>query len=327
MNVKIALVGLGGFMVDSLYPRIHRLQVELVGICDKDPEKIKRFERIYTNPRSFTDFTQMIQEVKPDAVICAANAETHYNVAKFCLEKGIHVFIDKAPCSSAAQARELADLSKKTGKLVQVDFTPRFKTSYMLVKDVVSRKEFGTPALYYSKFHSPPYSSVEFYVSNHLIYHLDLACYLLGKLENITVFHKIHSARKGAMSINFTTEAGTVGVIQGACMTEGGFPWENLDILADSGRHIAVDNLTNVRYDRSGPARNITPGIPFQDNGDCLAWNPNFNNTAATTIMGIDAMLNEFYAGITEGKPLTCDIASCVNTMTATETVIKAIKA
>ncbi|MCL2319180.1 MAG: hypothetical protein FWC45_03785, partial [Treponema sp.] len=246
-----------------------------------------------------------------------------YEVARYCLLRQIPVYVEKVPCETAAQAEELAELSAKSGSIVMAGFNRRYATGYMMAKDVVSRKEFGQPAVFYMKFHASPYRSVDYFVFNHIIHLLDTACYILGKLDNISVLHRVFTPQKGSYVVNFTTASGTLGTLHSACMLATPFPMEYLDIAGTGGQEVTVDNLQDVRYNRSGPERDQIHGLPLQDNGDCLSWNASNGHAQGVDYMGFDAQLAEFYGAVSGGKPIASGIESCVNTMIALERVME----
>jgi predicted dehydrogenase len=195
----------------------------------------------------------------------------------------------------------LTELSKKAGVIVMAGFNRRYATGYMMAKDILSRKEFGPAVLFYSKFHANSYRSVEYYVFNHVVHQIDLACYLLGELENITVIKNIYTSQKGAYIVNFTAPFGDIGTLQSSCVLEAAYPMEYLDVSGLNGRNVTVDNLRDVRYNRSGPQRDLIHGLPLQDGGDCLAWNAS-NGYA----FGYDYLVSVHKAGYFVDRPCIC---------------------
>ncbi|MFA6507986.1 MAG: Gfo/Idh/MocA family oxidoreductase [Treponemataceae bacterium] len=324
-QIKLALVGCGDYLYNVMYFAMRKLPVRLVGICDIEQKQLERFSKTFNAPAQYASYTEMIDQQKPDAVVCGANAAVHYEVMKYCLLKGVNVFVEKTPCRTAAEAKELTELQKKSRKVAMVGFNRRFATSYMMAKEVIGRAEFGIPAMYYSKFHASPYRSIDYFVFNHIIHHLDLARFFLGDLENISVRHKIYTDTTGVFLVDFSTKAGTVGTIQSACMLQEPFPMERLDIVGTGGRDVVVDNLRSFSYNRTGPARDKKFDISLQNDGDCLAWNPSHGYAYGFDHMGFDAELAAFVSSVSSGAPTGCDIGDCVGSMEAMETVRKAV--
>ncbi len=56
--------------------------------------------------------------------------DTHFEIAKECIENGLHVLITKPSVKSLAHHQELVDLARKNGVLVDVEFHKRFDPMY-----------------------------------------------------------------------------------------------------------------------------------------------------------------------------------------------------
>jgi predicted dehydrogenase len=61
-----------------------------------------------------------------DAVSVATPTSTHYDVARACLERGIHVLVEKPMTSTVEQADELIELAARNGLVLQVGHQERF---------------------------------------------------------------------------------------------------------------------------------------------------------------------------------------------------------
>jgi predicted dehydrogenase len=327
--LKLALVGLGTFPFNVQYPMLRNEAVELKAVCDIDEAKCERFARFYNVPARYADYKDMIRMEKPDAVICVVNADVHYEAAKFCLENGVHVWVEKTPCNTAAQAEELAALQKKSGKFAGVGFNCRFITSYVMANEIIHRPEFGEISMFYSKFNASPYKSNDFFIFSHIIHHLDLARYLLGEIGDLHVQKKIKDDKRGAFAVHFTAlESGAIGTIQAASGLYEAYPCERLDIAGFGGANLVVDNLRDLRYNRSGPRRDNRDVPPLDSNGDCVCWNFNHRYGVSHGIYsyaGFEGEIYDFLDSIRDGKRPLCTIEESIGSMKAMEIVRKVL--
>jgi predicted dehydrogenase len=330
-KLKLAWIGCGGFSFNTLFPMLRNQPSRLQAVCDIDTAKLDRFAEFYQVEKKYTDYKEMIQKEKPDAVFCVVNADIHYEAAKYCLENGIHVFVEKTPCRNSEQAEELALLQKKSGKYLAVGFNRRYVTSYMLTHEIIHRPEFGSVAMYYSKFNANPYGSIDYFVFNHIIHHIDLARYLLGELTGISVQQLSIDENTGAGSfaVHFTAkEGGAIGTIQAAAVLNEAYPMERLDI-AGIGGNVVVDNIRDLRYNRSGPRRDVNFSESLKNDGDCLAWNLNSGYGIGAGIfsyLGFEAEISEFLNAVLGGHAPGCTIDRCIGTMQVMEIVRCAVK-
>jgi predicted dehydrogenase len=301
---------------------LRNLPITLRGVCDTDPAKLDRFARFFNAGNRYADYREMITTEKPDAVICVVNADIHYETAKFCLSRGIPVFVEKTPCQTAAQAEELSALQQ--GAYMAVGFNRRFVTAYMMTKEIIHRPEFGAISMYYSKFNASPYASTDYFVFNHIIHHLDLARYLLGEITDVQVQSRLRNDRSGAFAVHFAArESGAIGTIQAASMLEEAYPMERLDI-AGTGGNVVADNLRDLRYNRTAPARDIDFARTLDNAGDCLSWNLSAGYGIVRGIfsyLGLEAELEDFIAAARTGSKPSCTIDLCVGTMRAMEKI------
>jgi predicted dehydrogenase len=176
----------------------------------------------------------------------------------------------------------------------------------------------------YTKFNASQYKSTDYFIFNHIIHHIDLVRYLVGEIGDLYFQHKIHHERSGAFALHFTArDSGAVGTIQAASMLEEAYPMERVDI-AGTGGNLVVDNLRDLRYNRSGPQRDVNFAQPLENTGDCLAWNPSHGYGVGRGIfsyLGFEPEIAEFVQALLGGPRPSCTIEESVGTMRVMETI------
>ena len=135
-NVKVAVVGAGVMgryhaMNYSALPR-----AELVGIVDPDPERRAQAEAEF-GCAVFASVDELLVVRQVDAVSVAVPTILHYELAKQLLHCGLHVLVEKPVATDVGQARELAELSRSLGLVLQVGHITRFYQSVELLKQEV----------------------------------------------------------------------------------------------------------------------------------------------------------------------------------------------
>jgi predicted dehydrogenase len=127
MPLKIGVVGVGHM------GRIHAIKllamddVILVGIADTADECLEGFTREH-NTSCFRDHRELLHV---EAVVIATPTETHYETAKYFMEHGIHVFLEKPITSTPDQAHELIGLANSRGLVFQVGHLERFSPPFL----------------------------------------------------------------------------------------------------------------------------------------------------------------------------------------------------
>ena len=71
--------------------------VELVGLCDLDGEKLAATAEKFEIENTFGDYKEMIERTKPDAVYALMPPHVLFDVAMDVMQAGCHLFIEKPP--------------------------------------------------------------------------------------------------------------------------------------------------------------------------------------------------------------------------------------
>ena len=127
MPLKIALIGAGHMGRIHLEKLIDFEDVEVGGVADIDRNTLNGISEKYRVP-TFTDYKSIPDG--QDGVVVASSTETHYEIARNFLEKGVHVFIEKPITSGINQGEKLIELAEKQGLVLQIGHLERFNPAY-----------------------------------------------------------------------------------------------------------------------------------------------------------------------------------------------------
>ncbi|MDR3531228.1 MAG: Gfo/Idh/MocA family oxidoreductase [Rhodopila sp.] len=125
-TLRVGVAGAGHF------GRYHALKVaasgrtDLSGIYDPDLERAKTVG--WEAGAQEMDFEALLDG--SDAVIIAAPAEVHYDLAARALRAGKHVLVEKPIAATLQQADELGSLARERGLVLQVGHLERFSAAY-----------------------------------------------------------------------------------------------------------------------------------------------------------------------------------------------------
>ena len=125
-RLRVGLAGAGHF------GRYHALKVaasartELRGVYDPDLERAKTVGwEAGAKEIGLDDLLDLV-----DAMIIAAPAEAHFELASKSLRAGKHVLVEKPIAATLAEADALADLARDRGLVLQVGHLERFSAAY-----------------------------------------------------------------------------------------------------------------------------------------------------------------------------------------------------
>jgi predicted dehydrogenase len=137
--VSLAVIGVGvhGARHAEVFSRMPG--VELVGVADVNEATARAVaERCAT--QAATDFHDLLDQV--EAVSIAVPANKHYEVARACLERRIHVFLEKPIAETTGQATALVELVRGTPVVFQIGHVERFNPAITALERIVTRPRF-----------------------------------------------------------------------------------------------------------------------------------------------------------------------------------------
>ncbi len=126
------MIGAGNRANAVIYPAFHSLEnVEIVGICDIDSERLSRTADRYGIARRYGergvyDYQRMVQELKPDAAVVIGQPHIMYDIWKWCLEQGLNLYIEKPMALSMHQAIALEAIASRNDCITQVSLQRRY---------------------------------------------------------------------------------------------------------------------------------------------------------------------------------------------------------
>ena len=86
---------------------------------------------------AYNTIDEMLANHAVQAVSIASPTSLHYSLTKYCLQQGLHVLVEKPVATNTDHARELIELSRDSGLILQVGHITRFYKAVQLLKDRV----------------------------------------------------------------------------------------------------------------------------------------------------------------------------------------------
>ncbi|MCX8210500.1 MAG: putative dehydrogenase [Neolewinella sp.] len=132
--LKIGLLGTGHLgKIHLKCIRLAKARYNLIGFYDADADTARRVAeefhlKAYDSPEALIAASEVIDVVTP--------TPTHHAMVKLALQGGCHVFVEKPLTRTLEEAKELIELSRKTGKVVQVGHVERFNPALLALGDL-----------------------------------------------------------------------------------------------------------------------------------------------------------------------------------------------
>ncbi|TIE32621.1 UDP-N-acetyl-D-glucosamine dehydrogenase [Legionella pneumophila] len=131
-KIRCAVIGVG--YLGRFHAQKYQLipNAELVAVCDVN-STVCEVVSSELNVPAYIDYHDLLGKV--DAVSIAATTNKHFEIAKFCLQHGIHVLIEKPITETVSQAEELIRLAKKHQVKLQVGHLERFNSARLALDE------------------------------------------------------------------------------------------------------------------------------------------------------------------------------------------------
>jgi predicted dehydrogenase len=149
-NLRIGLIGVGAAAQISHIPALQKTEgVELVALCDRDPEKAARVAQKFQVERAVSRIDELLADDSIDAVdICTPNF-LHAPMAVAALEAGKHVLCERPLARSASEAAQMVKAAKKADRTLACAVQHRFRADAQLLRTFVAKGELGE--IFYAK--------------------------------------------------------------------------------------------------------------------------------------------------------------------------------
>ncbi|MBQ8578389.1 MAG: Gfo/Idh/MocA family oxidoreductase [Clostridia bacterium] len=149
-KARVGIIGTGGISHAHMtgYKAIPD-RVDVAAVCDIDEEKVKAYATKFNVPRWYTDYNEMLAKENLDAVSVTTWNAAHKGAAIAAMRAGANVICEKPMAMNAVEAQEMYDVSKETGKVLQIGFVRRYGADAAMLKKFIDAGTLGD--IYYAK--------------------------------------------------------------------------------------------------------------------------------------------------------------------------------
>lgn len=155
-RIKVAILGYGHIA------RNHRIgyellksqmaPVELVALCDIDPEQFQDMEIINSDEstagvrkdyHTYTDLEEMLKQEEVDVIDICLPTYLHCEYTVKLLKRGYHVMCEKPMGRNTAECARMLAAEKESGKKLMIGMCLRFNPMYLELKKLIDEKTYG----------------------------------------------------------------------------------------------------------------------------------------------------------------------------------------
>ena len=142
-KIKVGVIGLGYWGPNLVRNFYQHPETEVIGICDLSYDNIVKVKNKYRDINFVTTGYRELLKQDIDLIAIATPPETHYEIAKDCLEAGKHILVEKPFTKTSQEAEKLIELSEKNNLKIFVDHTFVFHPVVRKIKEIIANGELG----------------------------------------------------------------------------------------------------------------------------------------------------------------------------------------
>ena len=144
-RIRVGLIGCGGNMRGGHVARLKADgAVELVAVADTAAEPAQLLmEKWGAEVAYYSDYRKMVRGETLDAVLVSSPHSTHYAQARYALERGLHVLVEKPLTIGSRRARTLVDLARRKRRLLVVSYQRNFFPPHVYARELVRQGALG----------------------------------------------------------------------------------------------------------------------------------------------------------------------------------------
>jgi predicted dehydrogenase len=141
--LKVAIVGCGK-IADAHASQIRRIAgCEIVGVCDTEPLMARQLFERFPVKAHFSDVAELLRCARPDVVHITTPPESHFDLAKSCLQRGCHVYVEKPFTLHVDDAEALIALATRNRLKLTVGHDDQFSHVTRRMRNLVERGYLG----------------------------------------------------------------------------------------------------------------------------------------------------------------------------------------
>jgi predicted dehydrogenase len=143
MVTTVGVIGCGYWGPNLIRNFVSCPETDLLWACDLDQDRLGKVLRPYPNVSKTADVNEILADENVAAVAIATPVNSHYSIAKTCLEHGKHVLVEKPLAANAKQGEELVKIAEEKNLQLMCDHTFCYTGAVRMIKKVIESGELG----------------------------------------------------------------------------------------------------------------------------------------------------------------------------------------
>ena len=150
-NINVSQVGVGYWGPNLLRNLINFKNFEVKKIVELSNDRLAFIHSTFPGIPTTKKLEEILEDPGIEAVVISTPANTHYDIAIKCLNKGKNVLIEKPMATTAAEIDKIIQISRRNNLIAMVGHTFLFNPAVIFIKKIIDSGEIGDVRYIYSQ--------------------------------------------------------------------------------------------------------------------------------------------------------------------------------
>jgi predicted dehydrogenase len=141
--LRVGIIGAGYWGPNLIRTFIEMPEATVEVVVDRSEPALAQMASRFPYVPRFTGSLKTALELDLDAVVIATPPETHFEVARTCLEAGLDVLVEKPLTTKTKEAAELVELAARHERILMVGHIAEFNPAVRRLGDLVKSGDLG----------------------------------------------------------------------------------------------------------------------------------------------------------------------------------------
>lgn len=149
--VTVGVIGYGYWGPNLVRNFAQMPQSNLAAVCDLSPDNLKKVKNLFSEVAVTQEYDDLLNNPEIDAIVIAASAPIHYDLAKRALDANKHILVEKPLTLSSETSRDLIDRAEKANRILMVGHLLEYHSAVEHMKGLVESGTLGDVLYLYSQ--------------------------------------------------------------------------------------------------------------------------------------------------------------------------------
>lgn len=149
-GIKLSVIGCGKWGINHVRTAHKLLGGNLLSVCDKSRSAEPKIKEISDKIEFCDGILGLLENKEINSVIVSTPAETHFEIAKMCLEHGKHVLVEKPITLYSTEAESLISLAESKNLVLMVGHVLLYHPAVLKMKEMIDGDHIGRIQYIYS---------------------------------------------------------------------------------------------------------------------------------------------------------------------------------